>query len=77
MKRTPKPPAPTRLPYPQTPESAHQWLLDHGVNVSELARQHQVPRHTLVDLVRGKQKGRRGAAHRAAIILGLKPEPSK
>jgi gp16 family phage-associated protein len=75
MKRTSAPPLPPRVPYPQTPETAHQWLVDHGVAVTELARQHQVPRSTLVDLLRGKQKGRYGQAHRGAIVLGLKPEP--
>ena len=64
------------MPYPQTPETAHQWLVDHGVAVAELARQHQVPRSTLVDLLRGQNKGRYGQAHRGAIVLGLKPEPA-
>lgn len=76
MKRTTPTPPPPRLPYPQTPETAHQWLTAHGVAVAELARQHQVPRTTLVDLLRGKQKGRYGQAHRGAIVLGLKPEPA-
>ena len=29
-----------------------------------------------LDLLRGKQKGRYGQAHRGAIVLGLKPEPA-
>ena len=66
----------TRVPYPQTPETAAAWVKAHGVAVAELARQHQVPRSTLVDLLRGKQKGRYGQAHRGAIVLGLKPEPA-
>ena len=73
---TPRGPVLKALPYPQTPGTAHQWLVDHGVAVTELARQHQVPRSTLVDLLRGKQKGRYGQAHRGAIVLGLKPEPA-
>lgn len=76
MKHSTTPPLAPRVPYPQTPETAHQWLSAHGVNVSELARQHRVPRNTLVDLLRGKQKGRRGQAHKGAIVLGLKPEPT-
>ena len=76
MKRTAAPPPPPRVPYPQTPETAHQWLVDHGVAVAELARQNQVPRSTLVDLLRGQNKGRYGQAHRGAIVLGLKPEPA-
>ena len=73
---TPRGPVLKALPYPQTPETAHQWLVAHGVAVAELARQNQVPRSTLVDLLRGKQKGRYGQAHRGAIVLGLKPEPA-
>lgn len=68
------PPKP-RVPYPQTPETAHAWLRAQGIAVTEIARAHQVSRNTLVDLLRGKQKGLRGHAHRGAIALGLKPEP--
>lgn len=75
MKRPAAPPPPLRVPYPQTPETAHQWLVDHGVAVADLARQTHVPRSTLVDLLRGKQKGRYGQAHLGAIVLGLKPAP--
>lgn len=75
MKRTTSPAGPARVPYPQTPVTARQWLEAHGVAVADLARRNQVDRSTLVDLLRGKQKGRRGQAHRGAIVLGLKPEP--
>lgn len=75
MKRSVQPPAPPRVPYPQTPTTAHNWLRAHGVSVSDLSRHYQVHRNTLVDLLRGKQKGHRGQAHRGAIILGLKPDP--
>lgn len=75
MNRTTTPPLPLRVPYPQTPETAHQWLAAHGVAVSDLARHNDVPRSTLVDLLRGKQKGRYGQAHVGAIVLGLKPDP--
>ena len=68
-------PSITRVPYPQTPATAHQWLVAHGVAVTELARQNQVPRSTLVDLLRGQNKGNYGQAHRGAIVLGLKPNP--
>lgn len=55
---------------------AAQDGIDQAGRDAELARQHQVPRSTLVDLLRGKQKGRYGQAHRGAIVLGLKPEPA-
>lgn len=35
-----------------------------------------MPSSTLVDLLRGQNKGRYGQAHRGAIVLGLKPEPA-
>ena len=72
---TPRGPVLKALPYPQTPETAHQWLVDHGVAVTELARHNNLPRLVLVDLLRGRLRGHRGQAHRAAIVLGLKPNP--
>lgn len=61
------------LPYPQTPQTAREWIRAHGVNVAELARGHQLARSTLVDALRGRLRGHRGQAHRAAVVLGLKP----
>lgn len=65
----------TRVPYPQTPATAAAWTKAHGVAVAELARINGLPRLVLVDLLRGRLRGHRGQAHRAAIVLGLKPEP--
>jgi gp16 family phage-associated protein len=65
----------TRVPYPQTPTTAAQWCKAHGVTVAGLARANDLPRAILVDLLRGQLKGNYGSAHRAAIVLGLKPEP--
>ncbi len=78
MKRrtTPAVPPPiTRVPYPQTPATASAWVKAHGVAVAELARHNDLPRLVLVDLLRGRLRGHRGQAHRAAIVLGLKAEP--
>lgn len=75
MKQAPKKPPATRVPYPQTPESAQQWLVAHGITVSELARQNKIHRATLTDLLRGQNKGNYGQAHLGAIALGLKPDP--
>ncbi len=75
MKRTTTPPVPPSVPYPQTPKTSHAWIVAHGISVSDLSRYYQVPRSTLVDLLRGKQKGRRGLAHKGAVLLGLKPAP--
>ena len=64
------------LPYPQTPQTAREWMRAQGVSVAELARLHQVPRHTLTDALRGRLRGDRGHAHRAAVVLGMKPAPN-
>lgn len=70
-------PAITRLPFPQTVQSARTYILSHGLNISEMARANGLPRLVLQDLLRpnGQLKGLRGQAHLAAIVLGLKPEP--
>lgn len=68
-------PSITRVPYPQTPATAAAWTKAHGVVVAELARHNNLPRLVLVDLLRGRLRGHRGQAHRAAIVLGLKPDP--
>ena len=66
---------PKTPPYPQTAETAKSWLRAHGIGVAELARTFSVPRMAFVDLLRGKARGHRGANHKAAVILGLKPNP--
>lgn len=70
------------LPYPQTPKSARLLIKESGLCVSEISRTTGISRHTFVDLLSGKQKGLRGNAHRAAVLLGLKlgmsaPQPSR
>lgn len=76
-RNTPAPVRPpiTKVPYPQTPATAHAWIKAQGVTVTDLARLNNVARLVMVDLLRGRLRGHRGQAHRAAIVLGLKPEP--
>ena len=69
------PVAPLRVPFPQTPQSAAAWCKAQGITVAGLARANDLPRLVLVDLLRGRLAGNYGKAHRAAIVLGLKPEP--
>lgn len=59
----------------RTPEQARAWLKAHGVQQNELAKSIGVPRAVIVDLLRGRIKGDRGDAHKAAVALGLKPAP--
>lgn len=71
------PPPAIRVPFPQSPESAQAWLRARGVTVASIARAHGIDRAVLVDLLRNRAKGNYGTAHRAAIVLGLKPEPDQ
>lgn len=61
------------LPWPQTPESARQLIRAKGLCISEIARVTKIDRNTFGALLSGEQKGLRGNAHRAAVLLGLKP----
>jgi gp16 family phage-associated protein len=67
----------TRLPYPQTVQTARTFILSRGLSISELARANGLPRMVVQDLLRpnGQLKGTRGQAHLAAVVLGLKPDP--
>lgn len=76
-RRTPHFPLPADalpLPWPQTPESARSHIKTHGLCVSEISRVTEINRNTFVALLSGKQLGLRGNAHRAAVLLGLKPD---
>lgn len=59
----------------RTPEEAMEWLRSHGVSVTEFARRIGVKRPTIYRALAGGAKGHRGAAHKAAVALGLKPAP--
>ncbi len=56
----------------RTRHEAAEWLDRNGIAVAEFAREHGFARMTVVDLLRGRTKGRRGAAHNAAVALGMK-----
>lgn len=43
-----------------------------GISINSWAREHGVHHQIVRDLLDGKLKGHRGAAHRAAVLLGLK-----
>lgn len=42
------------------------------MSVAAFARQHELPYGIVYQVLTGKKKGRRGAAHRAAVLLGIK-----
>ncbi|HEY5804875.1 MAG TPA: DNA-binding protein [Lysobacter sp.] len=43
-----------------------------GQSVAEFAREHDLQPGTVYQVLSGEKKGRRGEAHRAAVLLGLK-----
>ncbi len=57
---------------PLTPEQARAKLDRVGVSIAEFSRQHNLNKNLVSDLLNGRKKGRRGEAHRAAVLLGLK-----
>lgn len=44
----------------------------HGKTIKQIANEIDVPVRIVYELLRGRFKGRRGAAHKAAVLLGLK-----
>lgn len=46
-----------------------------GINLKALCAANHVSYQAARDLLRGQLKGHRGEAHKAAILLGLKPAP--
>ena len=64
------------LPHPQTPASAAARLCAMGLTVAAISRATGINRQTFCALLAGKQQGLRGNAHRAAVLLGLKPAPA-
>ena len=61
-------------PAPKT-EAVHAFRQEidrKGVSVAALARQHNIKARDIYPLLYGRNKGKRGEAHRIAVLLGLK-----
>lgn len=56
----------------RTPAQAKAWLDQQGKSVQEFAREHDLDPATTYQVLSGKKKGRRGKAHNAAVLLGIK-----
>lgn len=54
---------------------ARNRLRAEGITLSVLCREHNISYQAARDLLCGKLAGYRGEAHRAAVLLGLKPAP--
>jgi gp16 family phage-associated protein len=60
------------MPAPVTPEQARATLDRKGMSIAEFCRIHDLNKNLVSDLLNGRRKGRRGEAHRAAVLLGIK-----
>jgi gp16 family phage-associated protein len=56
----------------KTPEQVRVDFERRGVNVSKWARDRGLTRQAVFDVINGKTKGKRGDAHKAAVLLGIK-----
>lgn len=63
--------------YPSTPKQARKWFQTHGISIREWCSAKGLNPLAVTDLLRGKSKGTRGESHRAAVQLGLKPDPKE
>lgn len=60
------------MPATVTPEQAREALDRRGISIAEFSRRYSLNKNLVSDLLNGRKKGRRGEAHRAAVLLGLK-----
>ena len=60
------------MPATVTPEQARADLDRKGISIAEFSRKHGLNKNLVSDLLNGRIKGRRGEAHRAAVLLGIK-----
>lgn len=52
-------------------------LRANGINLRALCAENDVSYQAARDLLRGRLAGHRGEAHKAAVLLGLKPAPDR
>lgn len=60
------------MPGIRTAAQAKAWLEHQGKSVQEFAREHSVDPATTYQVLAGRKKGRRGEAHKVAVLLGMK-----
>ncbi|VVN04089.1 DNA-binding protein [Pseudomonas koreensis] len=60
------------MPATVTPEQAREALDRRGMSIAEFSRKNGLNKNLVSDLLNGRIKGRRGEAHRAAVLLGIK-----
>lgn len=57
---------------PRTPEEVRADFDRRGKTIRQFAREIGVSDRIVYEVLRGRFKGRRGQAHKAAVLLGLK-----
>lgn len=60
------------MPALLTPEQARAKLDREGISIAEFSRKHGLNKNLVSDLLNGRKKGKRGEAHRAAVLLDIK-----
>ncbi|SEI62234.1 DNA-binding protein [Pseudomonas sp. NFR16] len=60
------------MPGIRTAAQAKAWLDQQGKSVQEFARENKVDPATTYQILSGRKKGRRGEAHKVAVLLGMK-----
>ncbi|NWA66946.1 DNA-binding protein [Pseudomonas reactans] len=60
------------MPGIRTAAQAKAWLEHQGQSVQAFAREHGVDPATTYQVLAGRKKGRRGEAHKVAVLLGMK-----
>jgi len=56
----------------KTAEEVRADLVRRGKSVRQVAKEMGVSERIVFELLRGRLKGRRGQAHKAAVLLGMK-----
>lgn len=56
----------------KTPEEVRASFERSGTTIVEWARAHGFTRQVVTDVLHGRLKGKRGAAHKVAVLLGIK-----
>jgi gp16 family phage-associated protein len=60
------------MPQLLTRKQAQEALVRQGKTVADFARENELSRHIVYQVLSGKKKGRYGESHRAAVLLGIK-----
>lgn len=56
----------------RTPAQAKAWIESQGKSVKDYADENNIDLHTTYQVLAGTKKGKRGEAHRVAVLLGIK-----